>query len=106
SEFISVLLGGRAEFVKINLLIKTEVSVRPLALARVARIKQTGAIAIPGRAAAPSRELHARDRIRALLARSCLVDEERALLAAILREGNSHQFAVRGRHVPVDSGGA
>src|SRR5262249_26632006 len=58
---VSVLGVGRAEFVKINLLIKIQISVRPLAFSGKTRVIDSGAIAVPSRAAPRSRILNVCD---------------------------------------------
>jgi hypothetical protein len=49
---ILVLCFGRAEFMKVNLLIKIQIGIWPLAFPGKACVKNPGAIGIPSRAAA------------------------------------------------------
>ncbi len=85
ADRVCVFAVGRSEFMKINLLIKIQVSVWPLAFARKARVINAGAIRIPGRASAGGRILHMRDRIGQRFAGRGFVKMQCAVFASALR---------------------
>ena len=87
---------------KINLLIKIQVGLRSLAFARETRVINTGAVGVPGRAAAGSRILHMRNRIRRRPARRRFVNVQGSIFAPALRNRNRDIFSVTRRYKPID----
>ena len=79
---IGVLCVGRAELMKINLLIKIQISIRPLAFAGKARVINAGPIRVPSRAAACRGILDMRNRVRQRFARRSFVKVKCAVFAA------------------------
>src|SRR5438045_5635772 len=79
---ICVLCVGRAELMKVNLLIKIEISIRPLAFPGKARVKNPGAIRVPSRAAARRGILDVCDCIRQRFARRSFVKVKCAVFTA------------------------
>jgi hypothetical protein len=67
---------------KVNLLIKIEISIRPLAFPGKARVKNPGAIRVPSRAAACRGILDMRNRVRQRFARRSFVKVKCAVFAA------------------------
>src|SRR6185503_9911140 len=79
---ICVLCVGRAELVKVNLLIKIEISIRPLTFPGKPCVKNPGAISVPSRAAACRGILNMRNRVRQRFAVRSFVKVEGAVFAA------------------------
>src|SRR5258708_39699741 len=79
---ICVLCVGRAELMKVNLLIKIEISIRALAFPWKTRVKNPGSIRVPSRAAACRRILDMRNRVRQRFARRSFVKGKCAVFAA------------------------
>src|SRR5262249_24128599 len=61
---VSVCAVGRPDLMKINLLIKIQISIRPLAFPRKASVINSAAIPVPRRASAGRGILHMRNRVR------------------------------------------
>src|SRR4029453_6988411 len=78
---VCVLCVGRAELIKVNLLIKIKISIRPLAFPGKARVINPGAIRVPSRAAACRGILDMRNRVRQPFARRSFVKVKCAGLA-------------------------
>src|ERR1043166_3627166 len=110
AQFILILTV--AEPVMINALIKigvfrTEGDALPrLSGLRITRVKEAFVVGVPGGASSRGGTLHSLDFIRQLPAGLRFVEEEGALFAPILREGDGYQRAIMRRHKPIDRGGS
>ena len=82
ADRILVLCIGRAELMKVNLLIKIQISIRPLAFPGKPCVKNPGAIRVPSRAAACRGILDMRNRVRQRFARRSFVKVKCAVFAA------------------------
>src|SRR5437899_1308297 len=85
-----------------DLLVKIEVLFRPFSLPRVARVKDPGAVGIPGGASASGRILHSRDLVGELFAGVDLEKVQRSLFAAALGKGDRDESAIQRRNIPVN----
>ena len=92
---ISVLGVSRAEFVKINLLIKIQISFGPLTLPGKTRVINSSAVSVPGRTAARCGILHVRDGVRQRFSRRGFVKVKRAVLASAFRQRDSDVLAIK-----------
>src|SRR5262249_42005772 len=68
AENINILFVRRAKLVKVNLLIKLQIFLRPLTGRRIARVEEPRAVAVPGRVAPRGGEDHPRYHVTQLLA--------------------------------------
>jgi len=82
ADRILVLCFGRAELMKVNLLIKIQISIWPLALPRKPCVKNPRAVRIPSCTAACCGVLNMRDRVRQRFPRRSFVKVKGAVFAA------------------------
>ena len=95
ADRIGVLRVGRSNFVKVNLLIKIQISVGPLAFARKARVINARSISIPSRAPSCCGILNMRNPVREGLASRSLVKMKRPVLAAAFGKRHRDMFAIQ-----------
>src|ERR1019366_6600096 len=106
AEDVAIAGRGRAELVKIYLLIEVAVFGRTLVALWVARVIKAATVGRPLDAAAGGRVVHAGDDVRQPLSARCLINIRGALLAAILGQRNGNVAAVVRWLVEVDRGPA
>src|SRR5439155_6454268 len=82
ADRILVLCAGRAELMKVNLLIKIEISIWPLAFPGKLCVKNPGAIRVPSRTAACRGILDMRNRVWERFARRSFVKVKCSIFAA------------------------
>ena len=87
---------------KVNLLIKIQIGIRPLTFPGKTCVKNPTAVCVPGCAAACSGILDMRNRVRQRFARRGFVKVKCAVLATAFGKGDGEVFAVQRRHKPVD----
>src|SRR5437868_7079617 len=97
ADRIRIVGVRRAELVEIDLLIKIQVSIWPLALPGKSRVINAGAIGIPGSAATCGWILDMRDGIRQRFACRGFVEVKRAIFAAAGRERYRNTFGIQRR---------
>ena len=95
----------RAQAVKVDLLIEIQIGRGPLARARIARVPEPAAVAIPRHAPARGRAVHARNQIRQPLAGRDFKYRHRPVFAPAFRKRHRHQLSVQRRLIKVDGGG-
>src|SRR5262249_26444602 len=95
ADGIGVVCVGSAEFVKINLLIKIEISVRPLAFSGKARVIDSCAVGVPSSAATGSRILDTCNCVGQRFTRGGFVKVKCAVFAPAFGKRYSYTFAVQ-----------
>src|SRR6266478_4387447 len=95
SDGVRILRVRRSEFVKIDLLIKVQVSFGPLTCSGKTRVIDSGAVGVPGRAAARRRILDMRDTVRQRLTGSSLVKVKRTVFTSTLGKRHRDMFAIQ-----------
>ena len=94
SDRIDILGIVSPEFVKIDLLIKIQVGLRPFAFARESGVINSAPVCVPRRAATSRWILHVRDRILQRFAGGGLVNAQRSVFASALRNRHRDIFAI------------
>src|SRR5260370_20413237 len=92
---VGVLGVGRAELMKINLLIKIQVGFGALALPWETRVINAGPVRVPGRSAAGGGVLCVRERVRKRLGRPGVVNRQSATFASAFRPRNGDVLAIK-----------
>src|SRR5258708_12694975 len=82
ADGVFVLRRGRAQAVKVNLLVEIQIGRGTLALARIAGVPETGGVAIPGQATPGSGSIDARHVVPELLPRPAVQNKNAALFPA------------------------
>ena len=95
ADRIGVLRVGRSDFVKVNLLIKIQISIGPLAFPRKTGVINARSISILGRAPSCGGILNVRNRVRQGLASRGLVKMKRPVLAAAFGKRQCDIFAIQ-----------
>ena len=95
SDGVRILGVGRAELVKINLLIKVQVRFGPLTFSGKPCVINPGAVGVPCCAAARSRILHVRNRVWQRFASGGLVKVKSAVFTSTFGKRHGDIFAIQ-----------
>ena len=94
SDLVAIFSRLRSEFVEVDLLIEAQILLRPLSLARVARVVEAGSVSIPGDASPRGPSIDSRNSITGFFAAGHVVDVNRSLFTSAAGEGNSNQAPI------------
>ena len=104
SQFVTIVVSGSTELVKVELLIKPHIFRGAFTRPRVPRVVKTAAVRVPSQIAAGGAAIYTRNGFKNRLSGRGFVDMHVARFVAPMRQRNSDELAVRRWFVPINRG--